>query len=106
MDPVDSNSVELTAFVDVLSQVFHDEPWEAIEAYAERAWDGCGFSEEKPWDEVKDHVCVEWNDRLDRAVQQSRRLRSDLRAKMEEAKRHSALLSATLSALKTFSKRS
>ena len=56
----DSAAPELSTFVSALKRIFHDEPWEQVETYAERAWRACGLEEDASWSNVRDSVRAEW----------------------------------------------
>jgi hypothetical protein len=51
---------ELQTFIRLARQIFHDEGWDEVEHYVERAWHAFQAEEGVTWDEVQPLVRAEW----------------------------------------------
>lgn len=55
-----SSGDELQSFIRLAREIFHDEPWDQVHHYVERAWHACQFSDGGTWAEVQAIVRAEW----------------------------------------------
>lgn len=50
----------LEAFIRAIRESFHDEPWEAIEPYAERVWIESRMDQDPDWQNIKERIRAHW----------------------------------------------
>lgn len=60
------DALEPSTFAVVLSQVFHEEPWEDIEPYAARAWSQ--LPTERRWEDIREEVAQAFAPKTDAAL--------------------------------------
>ena len=51
---------ELQNFIRLAREIFHDEPWDQVHHYVERAWLASQLSGGATWAEVQHRVRAEW----------------------------------------------
>lgn len=51
----------LHAFVATARRVFHDERWDAVAPYVQRAWEACEVSEYTAWEDVEALLREAWS---------------------------------------------
>jgi hypothetical protein len=52
---------ELQSFIKLAREIFHDEPWDQVQRYVERAWHACQLSDGAEWADVQPLVRAEWD---------------------------------------------
>ena len=51
---------ELENFIRLAREIFHDEPWDQVHHYIERAWNASQLAGGATWTEVQSMVRAEW----------------------------------------------
>ena len=51
---------ELLSFIKLAREIFHDEPWDQVQHYVERAWRAGPGSERATWAEIQALVRAGW----------------------------------------------
>ena len=54
---------DLGSFVAIARHIFHDQPWDAVSQYVERAWHACEVSEHSRWQDAEPLIRQAWDER-------------------------------------------
>lgn len=51
----------VNAFAAVARRIFHDQPWDAVCLYVQRAWLACDVSEDTRWEDAEPLIRQAWS---------------------------------------------
>jgi len=53
---------DVRLFVSVARHIFHDQPWDAVSVYVQRAWHACEVSEDTRWEDAEPLIRQAWSE--------------------------------------------
>jgi hypothetical protein len=54
---------DVSSFVAIARRIFHDQPWDAVSLYVQRAWQACEVSEYMRWQDAEPLIRRAWDER-------------------------------------------